>query len=247
VLTIEGKISDAAIKESRGSDSFDVQDAKIFERHFQSLSECQGMGCTETKLKPPNGGDGAIGEIPRGPKQPTLSNTEVTIHLPAEGGQDKKNESCAKNQDTTESIPSKRPSFLSLSNSENSFTDITVSIPDPFRSSYKVTDSLYHKNYRKLYRGIDKNRRDVLVEFTDLRAYERAGYSQVDFFNRIDIIRDLSHPSIPKVLDIFDGSEVNRVVFDYFPGKDLDCLLKMKGAVPPVVSLSFPPALRSLT
>jgi hypothetical protein len=134
---------------------------------------------------------------------------------------------------TTPSImQTKRPSLLSLSN-DSSLNDISVNIPDPFRSNYKVTDSLYHKNFRKLYRGIDKNRRDILVEFTELRAYALAGFSQVDFFDRIDIIRDLNHPSIPRVLDIYDGPEINRVVFDYFPGKDLDCLLKMKGSIPP--------------
>lgn len=138
------------------------------------------------------------------------------------------------NNSTPTILQLKRPSLLSLSG-ESSVNDITVNIPDPFRSNYKVTDSLYHKNYRKLYRGIDKNRRDVLVEFTELRSYGLAGYTQIDYFNRIDLIRDLNHPSIPKVLDIYDGSEVNRVVFDYFPGKDLDCLLKMKGPLPPKV------------
>lgn len=136
------------------------------------------------------------------------------------------------------SIGQKRPSLLSLSN-ESSLNDITVNIPDPFRSNYKVTDSLYHKNFRKLYRGIDKNRREVLVEFTELRPYESAGHTQVDFFNRIDILRQLDHISIPKILDVFDGAEVNRVVFDYFPGKDLDCLLKMKGSLPPHVSFYY--------
>jgi hypothetical protein len=195
------------------------------------------MGCTVGK---PDGNKETVPETPREPKQATLSTSEVSIQT--REGRSKspappESDSSDKYQDTKESIPTKRPSLLSLSNSESSFNDITVSIPDPFRSNYKVTDSLYHKNYRKLYRGIDKNRREVLVEFTELRAYELAGFSQVDFFNRIDIIRDLSHPSIPKVLDIFDGSELNRVVFDYFPGKDLDCLLKMKGAVPPKVHL----------
>ena len=138
------------------------------------------------------------------------------------------------NQSTNSIGINKRPSLLSLSN-ESSLNDITVNIPDPFRSNYKVTDSLYHKNYRKLYRGIDKNRREVLVEFTELRPYESAGFTQVDFFNRIDILRQMDHISIPKVLDVFDGPDVNRVVFDYFPGKDLDCLLKMKGSLPPHV------------
>jgi hypothetical protein len=161
---------------------------------------------------------------------PTEENGQIK-RITREGNGDS-DKSVPEERTTTPSIQTKRPSLLSLSN-DSSLTDITVNIPDPFRSNYKVTDSLYHKNFRKLYRGIDKNRRDVLVEFTELRAYGLAGYSQVDFFDRIDMIRDLNHPSIPRVLDIYDGPEVNRVVFDYFPGKDLDCLLKMKGSLPP--------------
>lgn len=217
------------------------------------------MGCTNAKEIPTRDGDktptdvsdSSVVQQSTGPQlkaespPPENKNIQKGKKPKPENGEKDEKATDRETNSTPTLIHNKRPSLLSLSN-ESSMNDITVNIPDPFRSNYKVTDSLYHKNYRKLYRGTDKNRRDVLVEFTELRSYSLAGFTQVDFFNRIDLIRDLNHPSIPKVLDIYDGPEVNRVVFDYFPGKDLDCLLKMKGSLPPQAIKPFMLALVSI-
>mmetsp|Transcript_22424 Transcript_22424/g.32700 ORF Transcript_22424/g.32700 Transcript_22424/m.32700 type:complete len:321 (+) Transcript_22424:92-1054(+) len=131
-------------------------------------------------------------------------------------------------------INGKRPLGLSVASSpKTELNDIHVNIPDPFRSHYKVTDVMFEKGRRKLCRGVNRTRHDVVIEFTNLKAYEAEGYTEIDFFNRLDILRELDHVCTPRVLDFFDGSDVNKIVFEYAPGKDLRHLLKAKGPLAP--------------
>ena len=113
-----------------------------------------------------------------------------------------------------------------------------VDIPDPFKISYKIIEFLHQKNYRKLYIAYSKEKREVIIEFTDLNLFFSSGYNEIDYFTRLDILRQFDHPSIPKVLDFFDGKETNRIVFEMASGKDLNYLLKAKGPPKPTVKLS---------
>jgi hypothetical protein len=116
--------------------------------------------------------------------------------------------------------------------------DMIVDIPDPFKSSYKVIECVSHKSYRKLYSAISRDKRDVMIEYTDLSSYLLSGKTEIDYFNRLDWLRSLAHPSLPKVLDFFDGKETHRIVFEMAAGKDLGYLLKAKG--PPNIAVIDP-------
>jgi hypothetical protein len=114
--------------------------------------------------------------------------------------------------------------------------DMIVDIPDPFKSSYKVIECISHKDHRKLFSGISRDKRDVMIEFTDLSLYLASGKTEVDYFTRLDWLRSLSHPSFPKVLDFFDGKETHRIVFEMAVGKNLAYLIRAKG--PPNMTVS---------
>lgn len=114
--------------------------------------------------------------------------------------------------------------------------DMMVDIPDPFKSHYKIIECVYHKSYRKLYTAYSRDKREVIVEYTDLAVYFASGKTEIDFFTRLDLLRELQHSCFPKVLEFFDGKEINRIVFEMAPGKDLGYLLKAKG--PPKLTVS---------
>jgi hypothetical protein len=113
--------------------------------------------------------------------------------------------------------------------------DMMVDIPDPFKSSYKIIECIDHNSYRKLYTAISREKRDVIIEYTDLPSFLSSGRTEIDYFTRLDLLRELHHPCFPRVLDFFDGKDTNRIVFEMAAGKDLAYLLKAKG--PPKISV----------
>lgn len=133
---------------------------------------------------------------------------------------------------TKHDVVKKKPVGFSVSSTNSDLTDINVSVPDPFRSYYKVTDIIFEKGHRKLCRGISRTRNDVVIECTNLKAYQSEGFTEIDYYNRLDILRQIDHECTPKVLDFFDGSQTNKIVFEYVPGRDLKYILKTKGPLP---------------
>jgi hypothetical protein len=120
-------------------------------------------------------------------------------------------------------------------NSGNDIDDIQVNIPDPFRSQYKDVEVLSEKGFLKTKRGVSRDRQDVLVETTDINEYHLAGYSDIAYFERLDILRRIDYICIPPVLDFYDNQDMYRIVFAYPPGKDFASLLVAKGAMAPQV------------
>lgn len=126
-------------------------------------------------------------------------------------------------------------------NSGNEIEDIHVSIPDPFRSQYKVVEDLMEVNgYLKIKKGISRDRKYIRIESTDVTAYNQAGKSDIEYFERLDILRRLDYVSIPAVLDFFDSSGMYRIVMEYASGKDMATLLQDKGPLAPQVSFPSP-------
>ncbi len=107
--------------------------------------------------------------------------------------------------------------------------DMTVDIPDPFKLSYRVIECIYHGHYRKLYCALSKEKKEVIIELTELKGFYASGQTEIDYYVRLDQFRQFDHPSIPKVLDFFDGKDIHRIVFEMASGKDLEYILKAKG------------------
>lgn len=120
-------------------------------------------------------------------------------------------------------------------NSGNEIEDIQVAIPDPFRSQYKVIEELHKKGLTRIKKGISRDKKEVLIETTSITDYNASGLSELDYFERLDILRKMDYTSIPSVLDFFDNAEMYRIVSEYPLGKDLALLLKKNGAMAPQV------------
>jgi serine/threonine protein kinase len=110
---------------------------------------------------------------------------------------------------------------------------ISVSIPDPFLSQISVGECLFSKQRMKLCKGIRvKSREEIVIEIVDnfSNAEEKLTY-----FNRLDILREIDHPSIPKLIDFYDSDNINRIVFEQAKGRTLADLVSKKGKMPPHV------------
>jgi len=149
-------------------------------------------------------------------------------------------------------------------------TSILVEVPDDFRRKYKITSVMAEKDVASfafrgavavdedgttndefsthsdkgdeagviLYKGIDRQKKYVIVEKTQTSMFKNT--MQVEYFDRIDNLRDLSIDSIPTILDVFDTPHDYTIVFQYGVGKSLAELLSQRGAV------SDPEALKAM-
>lgn len=141
------------------------------------------------------------------------------------------------------SQPNKKPPQLAVGkadsnrslNSGSDIDDIHVNIPDPFRSQYKDIEVLSHKGFKITKRGVSREKKDVLIESTDINEYHHRGNTDVAYFERLDLLRRLDYICILPVLDFFDNLDMYRIVFVYPPGKDLASLLAEKGPMSPHV------------
>ena len=81
-----------------------------------------------------------------------------------------------------------------------------------------------------LYKGVDRQRKYVIVERTRVDLYQESTI-QIEYFERIDLLRRIDHVCIPCVLDVFDTPRDYTIVLQYGVGKSVHELMEARGAI----------------
>ena len=81
-----------------------------------------------------------------------------------------------------------------------------------------------------IYKGYDHSKKFVIIERT------RAGVLQnstllIEYFERLDLMRQINHISIPQVRDVYDTPHDYTIVLQYSVGKSLHDLLESRGSM----------------
>ena len=79
-----------------------------------------------------------------------------------------------------------------------------------------------------LYKGIDRQKKYVIVERTRIDLFENSTI-QIEYFDRIDLLRRIDHPCIPSILDVFDTPRDYTVVLQYAVGKSIHEIMETRG------------------
>lgn len=111
-------------------------------------------------------------------------------------------------------------SNLSISGKDLSL--ITINVPNPFESQYRIRKTLGKTKYVTVSIAIDSKSNKYVVESTNVSIFDTGTYSEADYFNRLDIMREFEHNNIPKMIDFFDCNTHYNIVSEYAPGNDLD-------------------------
>ena len=83
-----------------------------------------------------------------------------------------------------------------------------------------------------VYKGIDRQKKYVIVERTKMVVdVLRKSTIQIEYFNRIDLLRRINHVCIPSILDVFDSPHDYTIVRQYGVGKSLAELMGARGAI----------------
>ena len=79
-----------------------------------------------------------------------------------------------------------------------------------------------------LHKAINRNQKYVIVERTKIDKFLNSTI-QIEYFDRIDLLRSIDHPCVPSILDVFDTPTDYTIVLQYSVGKSLSELLKSRG------------------
>lgn len=81
-----------------------------------------------------------------------------------------------------------------------------------------------------VYKAIDRQKKYVIVEKTGA-GLDSVGMAaiQIEYFDRIDLLRRIDHECIPRVLDVFDTPQEYTIVLQYAVGKSLTDLISKRG------------------
>jgi serine/threonine protein kinase len=102
---------------------------------------------------------------------------------------------------------------------------------DSYGDEHKEDEDHEHESDVVVYKGINRQKKYVIVEKTTIDASSVNSTIQIEFFDRIDLLRRISHVCVPSILDIFDSPQDYTVVFQYAVGKSLAVLMAQRGAM----------------
>jgi serine/threonine protein kinase len=95
------------------------------------------------------------------------------------------------------------------------------------RNGRFVVESLYKRGGQALvYRGHDSESREpVIIK----QNYDEQSWSGKGLRHEAELLAQLSHPSLPRVIDIFEEQGNTFLVMSYVPGRDLGELMRSRG------------------
>jgi hypothetical protein len=105
---------------------------------------------------------------------------------------------------------------------------ISVIIPNQFESNYKLGTEIDGNKYRKIFNAIDKKKKKFIVEVTSIDLMQAGKFSDVEYFTRLDSLRQFDCDVLPKCVDFFDVDRKYTIVFENFGGYTLDYFVKKK-------------------
>jgi hypothetical protein len=101
-------------------------------------------------------------------------------------------------------------------------SQITINVPNPFESHYRIKKILAKTKYVTVSIAVDSKANKYIVESTNVSIFDNRGYSEADYFNRLDILREFEHENIPQMIDFFDCTTQYNILSEYVPGNNLD-------------------------
>lgn len=111
--------------------------------------------------------------------------------------------------------------------------DIHVTIPDVFGATYVILETYSGKDNVSFAVGKHRNGHPVLSEFTRKKNLDGVGQlTSIQYFERLDILRELDHHNIPKMEDFFDYEDQYVIVSNYTSGSPLDKYIGKRGPLP---------------
>lgn len=115
-----------------------------------------------------------------------------------------------------------------LSQSHLSPTDLKVDVPDSLMTLFKVEGPLYESNDKSLLL-ISTQKGDYLravAEITPKKCFDSTSMTEIDYFDRINILRELQHPFLPQVYHMFENTLCYELVLEFSQGQRLDSFLR---------------------
>ena len=110
----------------------------------------------------------------------------------------------------------------------------TKTTPEIIAGRYRIQEMAGQGSYSIVYRGFDleKNRYIALKELRETGITpEEVQEAEELFFNEINILKNLDHPSIPKVYDFFYLEGKHFMVMEWVDGENLMDILEKKGTL----------------
>lgn len=112
---------------------------------------------------------------------------------------------------------------------------------DILEGKYKILDKIGQGGMSKVWLAMDTtlNKQWAVKEINKRNEEYQRTVNEHQTLTEIDIMKKLSHPSLPRIVSVIDEPGSLCVVMDYIEGESLDSILKLYGEQPEEVVVSW--------